>query len=225
MHLLRKTGEKPSLLKFLLYSLSSLLLVTLVTSNAQAIPSQMLNIKVTYYATPSWVVHNGFGFSLFTSPSNMWATPEMWQNMEELASGEAAFTPGRAVYEVSASVADLSNLYMQMAGGFLGCPPGDCENPYYQSIFVAEPPTGWVSDQEAWMYGPPWISLANVGSGLALSGDLEIINGYDAGTYRPWVVGTWEVTPVPEPSSLLLIGAGLSGLGLATYRRRRQSLV
>lgn len=204
-------------LRLLLFSLSSFTVAFFLATNAQAIPLKAIDVTVTYYETPSWVETSGLSISLFESPGNTWATSQMWQDSTFLASAGGALTPGVNMYEVSVAVTNLSNLYISMYGGFNGTQEGAP----FPSIFVAEPPTGWVSDELAWVYGPPWISLASLGSGLTLSGDLQIINGYDsqAGTAHPWVVGTWEITtPMPEPATCLLVGFGL--IGLIGFRKR-----
>ena len=129
-----------------------------LTSNVEAIPSKDIDIEITYYQTPSWVSNSGISFSIFESDTNNWATPNQWSGVTRLASGSGNLLPGITNYTVSVPIANLSNLYIQMWGGFSGAPPPDY---WYRSIFVAEPPTGYVSDGTAWAYGPPWISLRN----------------------------------------------------------------
>jgi len=200
---------------FLLYFLSPLLLVILFKLNAQATITQTIDITVTYYATPSWITSSDLGFSIFESTSS-WPSDTSTKKTI-LANGGTALVSGVSEFEVSIDFTDLSKLYMSMSGSIWR------SSPYSQSIFVAEPPDGHVLDELAWRYGPPWISLKDLRPGLKLSGDLQIINGFDsqAETSHPWIVGVWELTTpaqVPEPNTILLFGTGLTVL-VATGRR------
>jgi hypothetical protein len=179
--------------------LLALVLTVAVVPNAEASPIQ-LSVKITLFPDVS-----GFGFEIFSNPTNEWPFGSL-QRSAYLASG-MSLGPGVTQHYVSLPVADLSQIYLSGSGSFFGDP-----NFVYQSIFVAAPPGG-VDGLLAWIYGPPWISLASVGPGSPLSGELSVIDG-DATVF----VGTWEVSQVPEPSTWLLLGTGLA---LVAVRRRR----
>jgi hypothetical protein len=50
-----------------------------------------------------------------------------------------------------------------------------------------------------------------------------MINGNAAGTTSYGLVTSFEtdIAPVPEPTTLLLVGAGLAAAGVRRYRQRR----
>lgn len=215
----------PVLLRISTYLLSIFLLTTFLKVNSLATPIHVLDITINYYSTPPWVIGNsGIGFSIFEAPGNTWPnTASRGPNTASGGSGSNGIEPGITQFEVSLSATTLEDVYITMWGGFTGV-PSDMYGANWQSIFVAEPPDGYVSDMLAWDYGPPWISLAPLDLGVELSGDLYIINGYDsqAGTSHPWVVGTWGVSmAAPEPASMLLFGTGLAGICGFRYRKKK----
>jgi hypothetical protein len=116
-------------------------------------------------------------------------------------------------FNVSLDAASLANIYFTAHGDY-----PVSEFPFL-GIYVAEPPTGPVSDFLAFTFGPPWISLADLGDGF--SGDFRSIFGFP----RPGGIGTWTITPaadaapVPEPATLLLFGSGLAAIAAKKYRR------
>jgi len=182
----------------------------LVASRVEATPIQ-LDVAITYFTPAVGPQDAGFSFSMFESAINGWpgASPP-----PSLVAGGGTVLPGATHFSASLNVNDLSQIYFTAFGSYLSGP--------FPSIFIAEPPTGHVSDATAFAFGPPWISLANLGAGL--SGDLETINGFSNQANGSFLVGTWQITAapgptttVPEPTTLLLFGTGL----VAAVRMRR----
>ncbi|MFY9509657.1 MAG: PEP-CTERM sorting domain-containing protein [Rubrivivax sp.] len=76
------------------------------------------------------------------------------------------------------------------------------------------------------------LNLVNAGQSFALGNDgklyLEFYESYDDIAAAPdarWNHGTltFQLAPVPEPSSYAMLGLGLLAVGAATHRRRRRS--
>ena len=147
-----------------------------------------------------------FVYSFFQSPVNGWTDSFP---PPSVANGNATLLPGVTQFSVSFDAPSVDNIYFT-AYGFYWSGPGLS----VQSIFAAEPPAGPVPDVLVFEYGPPWIPLANLGGGL--SGGFRYIYGFSNGP-----IGTWAVTPVPEPASLFLFTSGLAAIAAKRYGRRR----
>lgn len=184
-------------------------LLLLLTSRAQAATIDLV-LTINHYAPTVGSPEITLDFSFFESATNGWTTS--FPPQPYLASvTRGALLPGVTQYLVSLDALSLDNIY------FIGYGLYDSAGRFHDpSIYVAEPPTGSVPDILAYQHGPPWIPLANLGGGF--SGDLQTIYG----SYRGPIgtpVGTWELTPVPEPASLLLFGSGLAAIAVRRYRK------
>jgi hypothetical protein len=181
-----------------LFATLALACLMLVSSKASASPIT-LELKVT---EPSDI---GLGFTFFTSATDEWPG--------SLAPG-GTHVGGTGNLDVLFELpdSDLSDVYFTAYGVF------ELSGARTPDVFVAEPATGHVSDALAWEFGPPWVSLADLTPESGLKGDLWIINGspLDGG----WLVGTWEVSVVPEPATLTLLGGGLVAAWRASRKQR-----
>lgn len=184
-------------------------LLILLALPAQAATIDLL-LTVDHYAPIIGPPGIGFSFRFFESSTNGW--PGALAPGPYLAQGSAGLLPGLTSFNVSLNAESLDDVYFTADGGYFSGPGFQ-----FLSLYAAHPPTGPVPDSLIFGYGPPWISLANLGSGF--SGDLQYFFGYSNGP-----IGTWTVTPataVPEPTSLFLIGSGVVALAANRYRKSR----
>jgi hypothetical protein len=190
-----------------LFFAAALLLV--LSSRALASPIELL-FTFNHYTPIGGEREPGISFTFFESATNGW--PGAFPPQPFLAQGHTALPPGVTQTTVSLDAESLNHVYFSAYGSYLSGPELQ-----FVSLFVAAPPSGPVPGSLALGYGPPWISLSNLGAGL--SGELQVFYGQ---SYGP--MGTWELTPetplpVPEPGSLLLFGSGIATLAARKYRR------
>ncbi|HEX6163659.1 MAG TPA: PEP-CTERM sorting domain-containing protein [Vicinamibacterales bacterium] len=193
--------------------LATTALLLILTPTAQASTINFL-LTTEHYTPTIGPPEISFSFSIFESATNGWPFDQGARTV--LASGGGPLLPGVKHFTISLATASLNNVYF-IGWGSYWSGPGLSQ----LSIYVAEPPTGPVSDMLAWGYGPPWISMANLGSGMA--SDFRYINGYSRGP-----IGTWSMTAAPppmtsapEPASMLLLGSGLAALAARKYRQSK----
>ena len=180
----------------------------LVASRAEATPIE-LDLAITYNTSVPGL-EAGFNYYFFQRPTYDWpATPVSF--IGDALRGSGTLLPGETHFIVSLDFPDLSQAYFAGWGSYYLGIPGLCCG---SNIFVAQGPNFGASAQDAYTYGPIWISLADLGSGL--SGRLEMINGVrDVLTEK-----SWEITPVPEPATIILFGTGLAA---AVWRRKKRA--
>ena len=169
--------------------------------------SIQFEVKITFYAgAMSQGIPANFNFNVFENPTYSWPG---FPGGPTLASGHAYLDPDTVTrFYVSLSGIDLTSLYFSAVGSYNVGPA------YAVGAFSAAPPGSMFSDSWVYVYGAQGMSLAGLAPGHPVSGPL--INFF--GTYRTGSVdGTWEITTVPEPSSIILLAIGLVAL---TFGRR-----
>jgi hypothetical protein len=198
--------------------LSVAVLVLLLASRAQAATIDfVLTVNIpTATAGPQEV---GFQFGFFESGTYTWPSPLASQSF--LILNSATLLPGTTKFNVSLDVLNVQNLYFFGSGTYYVIDPNFQNFPtLYNNFYVAEPPTGHVQEDKAIQYGPPGISVANLGGGFA--SDFGLIFGFP----RSGGLGTWALSPapgsdaaVPEPATLVLFGSGLVAVVSKKYRQ------
>ncbi|NLT65525.1 MAG: PEP-CTERM sorting domain-containing protein [Acidobacteria bacterium] len=191
-------------------------LLFVLHSTAVAGTIRTFDITIDYFTPTVGPMEAFFDFVMFESPVNAWPSEPPFP--PAIAERSTTLLPGIARWREVIEDDDLSDNYF-MAWGEILYPEATV------TLFVAEPHTGYVPDWMVWGWGPPWISMEDLLTTNAITGDLFIFAGYDTqpGTPHPWTVGTWTIAAVPEASSIFLFGTGLALMcGMLSHRKRRQ---
>lgn len=189
-------------------------LLFVLHSTAVAGTLRTFDITIDYFTPTVGPMEACFSFEMFESPVNAWPSEPPFP--PAIAEHSTTLLPGITRWQEVIEDDDLSDNYF-MAWGEIPTLPEP-------TLFVAEPHTGHVPDGTVWGWGPPWISMEDLLTTNAITGNLFIFAGYDtqAGSTHPWTVGTWTIAAVPEPSSIFLFGTGMALMcGMLSRRKRR----
>ena len=137
-------------------------LLLLLASRVEASPINLL-LTVDYDEPVYGLPPISLSFRFFESAFNGWQSIPKPPTTSLVRSG-ANLLPGVTQFEVSLDADTLEDVYFSASGSYQVFSPLVTLGAY-----VAEPPTGRVSDQLVSNFGAPWIPLENLGGGF--SGD------------------------------------------------------
>jgi hypothetical protein len=188
-------------------SLTVLALVVLCASPAAAAPITTLQFTIERPAPLLPIDNISFKLSVFDAPVNLWPGPFT----PAANAGPSSFAAGQSTFFVDVST-PLDTAWFTIYGEYNVNLPN-------HGVYIADtnPP---LNNGLPIGYGPPWISLAPLLLGQNVHGRFETII-YDGRNNGVGNLGSYTITAVPEPASLLLLGTGLAALAARRSRSRR----
>jgi hypothetical protein len=202
--------------------LSALLLVLGLWASAQATLIDNgggfiydTDFNITWLQDANYAKTSGYSSTglMDWSTANTWATTLVydgvsgWRLPTTLQPDLSCSGQGNGSFAANCTGSELGHLYYTELGGAAGVPPTNT-SPFGNVSF-----TFWSGTE----------------FGIANAWEFSFNTGYQyicsiTGDFTAWAVHPGDVSPaaVPEPSTLLLLGSGLAGLGGLAWRRHRK---